>query len=103
MNATTCPSPVGCRAIVRLMICSTHATCNECTNNLACGDKGECLAAARQRSRKVMDQLSVGERFMLMFGRGVLKRDPFRAEWKDEANVKNQAREPQAPNTTAAP
>ena len=50
-----------------------------------------------------MDQLSVGERFMLMFGRGVLKRDPLRVEWKDEANVKNQAREPQAPNTTAAP
>ena len=28
------------------------------------------MAAERQRSRRIMDKLSVGERFMLMFGRG---------------------------------
>lgn len=32
----------------------------------------------RQRSRRLLDQLSVGERFMLMFGRGVLKHNPVR-------------------------
>jgi len=52
------------------MIESTHTTCNECPNDLLCGDQGECLAAERQRSRRIMDKLSVGERFMLMFGRG---------------------------------
>jgi hypothetical protein len=52
------------------MIESTHATCNECPNELLCGDQGECLAAERQHSRRIMDKLSVGERFMLLFGRG---------------------------------
>ena len=68
------------------MICSTHTICNECPNDLLCGDQGECLAAQRQRSRQVLDRPSVGERFMLMFGRGVVKRDPLRVEWKDESN-----------------
>lgn len=40
------------------------------------------LDEQRQRSRHILDQLSVGERFMLMFGRGELKRDPLRVEWK---------------------
>jgi hypothetical protein len=52
------------------MIESTHATCKECPNDLLCGDQGECLAAKRQRSRRIMDKLSIGERFMLLFGRG---------------------------------
>ncbi len=52
------------------MIESTHTTCNEYPNNLVCGNQGECLAAKRQRSRHIMDKLSVGERFMLLFGRG---------------------------------
>ena len=52
------------------MIESTHTTCNECPNDLLCCDQGECLVAERQRSRRIMDKLSVGERFMLMFGRG---------------------------------
>ena len=34
----------------------------------------------RRKSRRIMDQLSVGERFMLLFGRGVLKHDPLRVE-----------------------
>ena len=28
------------------------------------------MAAERQHSRRIMDKLSVGERFMLLFGRG---------------------------------
>lgn len=36
----------------------------------------------REQSRRILDQLSVGERFMLMFGRGELKRDPLRVEWR---------------------
>jgi hypothetical protein len=52
------------------MIESTHTTCNECPNDLVCGDQGEYLAAERQRSRRIMDKLSVGERFMLLFGHG---------------------------------
>ena len=78
---------VSLHQIVRLMICSTHTTCNECPNDLACGDQGECLAVQRQRSRKLLDQLSVGERFMLMFGRGVVKHDPLRVVLKDESNA----------------
>jgi hypothetical protein len=90
LNTATRPSPVGCLDLVRLMICSTHTTCNECPNDLVCGDQGECLAVQRQRSRKLLDQLSVGERFMLMFGRGVVKHDPLRVVWKDESNVQDQ-------------
>ena len=37
----------------------------------------------RERSQRILDQLSVGERLMLMFGRGELKRDPVRVEWKE--------------------
>jgi hypothetical protein len=44
------------------------------------------LEAQRQRSRSILDQLSVGERFMLMFGRGVLKRDPLRIELKEDSH-----------------
>jgi hypothetical protein len=36
----------------------------------------------REQSRRILDQLSVGERLMLMVGRGELKRDPVRVEWK---------------------
>ena len=36
----------------------------------------------RKNSRKTLDQLTVGERFMLMFGRGELKHNPLRVEWK---------------------
>jgi hypothetical protein len=72
------------------MICSTHTTCNGCPNDLACGDQGECLALKRQNSRKLLDQLTPGERFMLMFGRGVVKRDPLRVVWKDESNDQEQ-------------
>ena len=39
--------------------------------------------------RRILDQLSVGERFMLMFGRGVVRRDPLRVELKDESNVQS--------------
>ena len=42
----------------------------------------EHVDITRARSRRILDQLSVGERFMLMFGRGELKRDPLRVEWK---------------------
>ena len=42
------------------------------------------LDEQRKRSRTILDQLSVGERFMLMFGRGEVKRDPLRVEWKNE-------------------
>jgi len=52
------------------MIESAHTARNECPNDLLCGDQGECLAAKRQRSRRIMDKLSIGERFMLLFGRG---------------------------------
>ena len=38
----------------------------------------------RQSSRRILDQLSVGERFMLMFGRGEVKHNPLRVEWKNE-------------------
>lgn len=41
----------------------------------------------RQNSRKLLDQLTPGERFMLMFGRGVVKHDPLRVVWKDESNA----------------
>lgn len=36
----------------------------------------------RRDSRKILDQLSIGERFMLMFGRGEVKHNPLRVEWK---------------------
>jgi hypothetical protein len=42
------------------------------------------LDEQRKRSRTILDQLSVGERFMLMFGRGVVKHDPLRVEWINE-------------------
>jgi hypothetical protein len=32
----------------------------------------------RAESRRIINQLSVGERFMLMFGKGELKHDPIR-------------------------
>jgi hypothetical protein len=47
------------------------------------GDGAGEVEATRRETRRVMDQLSVGERFMLMFGRGVLKRDSVRVEWKE--------------------
>ena len=40
------------------------------------------LYQQRKDSRRILDKLSIGERFMLMFGRGELKRDPLRVEWK---------------------
>ena len=36
----------------------------------------------RKESRKILDQLSTGERFMLMFGKGEVKHNPLRVEWK---------------------
>ena len=68
------------------MISSTHKPCNECQNSLACGDQGECLALVRQRSRKLLDQLTPGERFMLMFGRGVIAQNPLRVVPVDSLN-----------------
>jgi hypothetical protein len=58
-------------------------------------DKVE-MDESRRRSRSIMDQLSVGERFMLMLGRGEVKHDPLRVEWKSEAE-----REPTAYNSTS--
>jgi hypothetical protein len=43
----------------------------------------EHVEMVRARSRRILDQLSVGERFMLMLGRGEVKRDPLRVEWKE--------------------
>lgn len=61
-------------------------TCDKCTNSLTCANQGECLALKQQRqnTRRILDQLSVGERFMLMFGRGEVKHDPLRVEWKQQ-------------------
>lgn len=55
------------------------------------GDGADEIEATRKRTRRVMDQLSVGERFMLMFGMGVLRRDPVRVEWKGD-NAEDQTR-----------
>lgn len=74
------------------MISSTHTTCNECGNALACGEQGECLALVRQRSRKLLDQLTPGERFMLMFGRGVIAHSPLRVVPVDSPNVMDEGR-----------
>lgn len=74
------------------MIKSTHTTCNECPNDLLCGDQGECLNEQRRTSRRILDRLSVGERFMLMFGRGVLKLDPLRVEWKEPSPTADNVR-----------
>jgi hypothetical protein len=49
------------------------------------GDGAGEVEATRRETRRVMDQLSVGERFMLMFVRGVLRRDPLRVEWKENS------------------
>lgn len=49
------------------------------------GDGAGEIEATRRKTRRVMDQLSVGERFMLMFGVGVMKRDPVRVEWRGNA------------------
>ena len=43
----------------------------------------ECVEMTRARSRRILNQLSMGERFMLLFGKGKLKRDPLRVEWKE--------------------
>lgn len=59
--------------------CSTPMWCR---GRETCGRADEALSEQRRESRRVLDQLSVGERFMLMFGVGVLKRDPLRVEWK---------------------
>ena len=44
------------------------------------------MEVQRQRTRNILDQLTVGERLMLMFGRGVLKHDPLRVEWKEDSH-----------------
>lgn len=36
------------------------------------------LDARRQESKRIIDRLSTGERFMLLFGRGKVERDPLR-------------------------
>lgn len=58
--------------------------CKECRNAFICSDQGKCMNLFNQRleSRSILNQLSVGERLMLMFGRGELKHDPLRVEWK---------------------
>lgn len=51
--------------------------------NASCfNEKAMKLDEQRKHSRSILNQLSVGERFMLMFGRGELKHDPLRVEWK---------------------
>jgi hypothetical protein len=66
--------------------------CNNCPNDLLCGDQGECLNERRRTSRRILDQLSVGERLMLMFGRGVIKHDPLRVEWKEPSPTADNVR-----------
>jgi hypothetical protein len=43
------------------------------------------LDEGRRRTRRIMDQLTTGERFMLMFGRGKVVGDPPRVELSDTA------------------
>ena len=71
-------------------------TCEHCTNSLICADQGECMHLFNQRifTRRILDQLSVGERFVLMFGRGELKYDPLRVEWKETEETKDDKANP---------
>jgi hypothetical protein len=54
---------------------------------------GDELDERRRSSRRVLDRLTVGERFMLMFGRGELKRDPLRVVPKPNDPALTPARE----------
>ena len=60
------------------MIASTHTSCNACPNTLLCGDEGACMAAVaeqRRESRRLLDKLTNGERFAILFGAGRLDRE----------------------------
>jgi hypothetical protein len=55
-------------------------------------DEGERLAKTRRESRALLDQISVGERFMLMFGVGVLLKDPPRVVFRDSKEAREAGR-----------
>lgn len=60
------------------MIASTHTSCNQCADALHCAGIGYCLAGVeekRRENRRLLDQLTPGQRLTLMFGAGKLDRE----------------------------
>lgn len=45
----------------------------------------------KRPGRSLVNQLSPGERFMLLFGRGVVRTDPLRVEWTPAVETVNAA------------